>query len=216
MIDHRYERELADAQARSRAIARSAAGLCTDGDTIILCGAMAATMAEFLLSKRMRILTNSLSAAGRLMADSDNEVFFAGGVLRSGGSSLTVTPDVAFVRGFSADKIFVGASGISALGMVAGANEAEAASHLLERTGEVIVLAQSAQLRGAEGLYLCGLEQVSCVITDDQLNAESLQALLRAGIVVKQVNARDRSCSTSIASARGADAGTSAAPSTFH
>ncbi|WP_371867503.1 hypothetical protein [Duganella guangzhouensis] len=183
---------------------------------MILCGATAATMAEFLLSKRMRILTNSLGAAGRLMADSDNEVFFAGGVLRVNGSPLTATPDVGFVRGFYADRIFVGASGLSSLGLTAGDSEAEAAYHLLGQAREVIVLAESAQLRAGAGLYLCGLEQVSCVITDDQLAVGSLQTLLLAGTLVKQVNPRDRSCSTSLTRAGSASCGRSGGVSTFH
>ncbi len=168
-------------------MARCAAAMCADGDTIILCGATAGAMSEFLVDKRMRILTNSLRTANRLVAGSDNEVFFTGGMLHP-GEDLTATPDTDFTQGYCADRLFVGISGVSGRGLVAADDgEAQATRHLIEQALDVVVLVDSAQLASKGGLLVCGLERVSCVITDYHVSAASLHMLLDAGVAIKLV-----------------------------
>ncbi|MRW92070.1 hypothetical protein GJ699_18915 [Duganella sp. FT80W] len=172
---------------QARAIALCAAAMCADGDTIILCGADADAMTDFLIDKHLRILTNSLRAANRLALLSENEVFFTGGMLHA-GDALTVAPDLDFIQGYSADRVFIGIGGLSLRGLLASDdNEAQATRLLIAQADEVVVLAASSQLAGKGGLLICGLERVSCLITDYHISAASLHMLLDAGIAVRLV-----------------------------
>jgi DeoR/GlpR family transcriptional regulator of sugar metabolism len=65
---------------RKRAIARHAAGMCTDGETIIINGGTTTfMMAEFLADRHLKILTNSFLMAERLLVSSENEIILPGG-----------------------------------------------------------------------------------------------------------------------------------------
>jgi DeoR family ulaG and ulaABCDEF operon transcriptional repressor len=177
--------------ASQLAIARFAAAMCDDGDNIILGGgAITLGMTEFLLNKRLRVLTNSFQAARRLMADSDNEVFLPGGTVAVEQSVMSGAVDPSLPQGYIASKLFIGASGISQLGiMEIDLSLARSNGHWIGQVHDIVVLADSSKFTSEDGFYLCGLEQVSCVVTDSGIAAGSVRMLERAGILVKVVNA---------------------------
>jgi DeoR family ulaG and ulaABCDEF operon transcriptional repressor len=181
---------------RRLAIARFAAAMCEDGDNIILGGgAMTLGMTEFLLNKRMRILTNAFEAARRLVADSDNEVFLPGGLIAVEQSvmSCAVAPGVA--QGYIASKLFIGASGISRLGLMeSDLSLARSNGKWIGQAHDIVVLADSSKFTCDDGYYLCALEQVSCVVTDGGIGAHSVRMLEQAGILVKVVDAGTAPC----------------------
>src|SRR5688572_3918082 len=66
-----FEQNIGENAAQKRAIARHAAGLCADGDTIIINGGTTTfMMADYLTALRLRILTNSFLLAERLLTGS--------------------------------------------------------------------------------------------------------------------------------------------------
>lgn len=182
-----------DALATSRlAIARYAATMCKDGDSIILGGgAMTFGMTEFLLTKRMRVLTNSFQAAQRLIAQSDNEVFLSGGTVAMGQSVMSGAMDTNVSQGYVGSKLFIEASGVSPLGLMeCDVSLATSNGKWIGQAQDIIVLADSSRFTCDDGFYLCGLDQASYVVTDDGISADSVRMLEQAGIVVKVVNLR--------------------------
>jgi DeoR family ulaG and ulaABCDEF operon transcriptional repressor len=183
--------EPADPAERRLAIARHAAAMCEDGDNIVLGGgALTFDMTGFLLGKRMRILATTFQAARRLIAYSDNEVFLPGGAVAVAQSVMSGAADPVAARGYLASKLFIGASGISPLGfMEADQSLALANRQWMRQVHDIVVLAESSALARGGGFYLCGLDQVSCVVTDGGIAADSVQMLERAGIRVSIVGA---------------------------
>nr|WP_052170618.1 DeoR/GlpR family DNA-binding transcription regulator [Massilia sp. JS1662] len=176
---------------RKLAIARFAAAMCEDGDNIILGGgAMTLGMTEFLSGKRMRILTNSFQAARRLIAHSENEVFLPGGTVTVAQSVMSGAVDTSASQGYIASKLFIGASAISRLGLMeTDLSLAQSNGKWIGQAHDIVVLADSSKFTCDDGFYLCGLEQVSCVVTDGGIAADSLRMLEQAGILVKVVDA---------------------------
>jgi DeoR family transcriptional regulator, ulaG and ulaABCDEF operon transcriptional repressor len=65
---------------RKRAVAEIAAGLCDDGDSIIInAGSTTWFMAEFLRNKRIQVLTNSVPISHELIATSQCRIVLPGG-----------------------------------------------------------------------------------------------------------------------------------------
>jgi DeoR family ulaG and ulaABCDEF operon transcriptional repressor len=177
--------------ARRLAIVRFAAAMCEDHDNIILGGgAMTFGMTEFLLAKRMRILANSFQAARRLISHSENEVFLPGGTVATEQCVMSGAADAGVTERYIASKLFIGASGISRLGLMeTDLSLVRSNGQWISRTHDVVVLADSSKFTCDDGFYLCGLEQVSCVVTDCGIAADSVRMLEQAGVLVKVVDA---------------------------
>ena len=103
--------------ARKRAIARHAAGLCADGETIIINGGTTTfMMAEFLADKHLKILTNSFLMAERLLVSSDNEIIVPGGKVYREQNVILSPFDNDITQHHYAGKMFMSVYGLSLLG----------------------------------------------------------------------------------------------------
>jgi DeoR family ulaG and ulaABCDEF operon transcriptional repressor len=171
------------------AIARCAASMCRDGETILIgAGTTTSGMAPFLAERRMRVLTNSFALARQLLESSENEVILSGGRIYAEQDLILSPFDTEAVQYCYADKLFIGVHALSALGL----READpllilAGQRLIRQAQRVIVLADSSKFANRDGMFLCGLGQVSCVITDTGVPAASVKMLEQAGIEVRQV-----------------------------
>jgi DeoR family ulaG and ulaABCDEF operon transcriptional repressor len=172
------------------AIARCAASLCRDGDTILIGGGTTASgMATFLADRRMRVLTNSFEVARQLLEASENEVILSGGRIYPEQDIILSPFDTEAVQYCYADKLFIGVHALSALGLrEADPLLVQAGRRLIRQTQQVIVLADSSKFANRDGMFLCGLDQVSCVITDTGVSPEAVRMLEQAGIEVRQVS----------------------------
>jgi len=184
-----FGQTLGERVAQKRAIARHAAGLCRDGETLIINGGSTTfMMAEFLSALQLRILTNSLPLAGRLLSHSRHEVVLPGGsVYRE--QNLIVSPfedDIS--RHHYACRMFTGAHGLSALGLMeADPRLVQAERRLINQAEQLVVLADSAKFSRRGGLLLCGLERVHSLITDTDAPDAVVQWLERQGVRVVTV-----------------------------
>lgn len=179
---------------RKRAIARYAAGLCADGDTILVGGgSTTAAMAGFLCGHRLRVLTNSFEVARVLLADSENEVILSGGRIHAVQSIVASPFDVEAIRYCYADKLFTGVHALGPLGLLeADPLLVRAGRRLINQAQHLVVLADSSKFARRGGTPLCGLDQVGCVITDDAVPDAAVQMLERAGVDVRVVAADAR------------------------
>ncbi len=96
-------------------IARQAADLINDGETVIITsGTTTQAMAEFLLRKKnLTVITNSVLLCAELAAGQDIEVFILGGKVRNGNFSVSGPISMDNLSVFNPDKTIIGIGGIS-------------------------------------------------------------------------------------------------------
>ena len=171
---------------QKRAIARHAASLCGDGETIIINGGTTTyMMGEFLVDKRLKILTNSFLMAERLLTTSENEIILPGGRVYREQNVILSPFDNDITQHHYAAKMFMGVFGLSMLGLMeADPLLIQAEKRLISQAEELIVLADSSKFARKAGLILCGLNRVSCVITDSGVSDAAVQMLEQAGVRV--------------------------------
>ncbi len=98
-----------------KAIARCAADLIDDGDTVIITsGTTTLAMAEFLTRKKnLTVITNSILLCAELAAGPDIEVFIIGGKVRNGNYSVSGPIAMENLNVFNPGKLVLGIGGIS-------------------------------------------------------------------------------------------------------
>ncbi|MBV7534348.1 DeoR/GlpR family DNA-binding transcription regulator [Duganella sp. sic0402] len=171
---------------RKRGIARYAAGMCSDGETIIINGGTTTfMMAEFLVHQHLKILTNSFLMAERLLSTSENEIILPGGKVYREQNVILSPFDNDITQHHYAAKIFMGVYGLSLLGLLeADPLLIQAEKRLISQAEQLIVLADSAKFSRKAGLILCGLNRVSAVITDTHASDAAVQLLEQHGVRV--------------------------------
>lgn len=179
--------------ARKRAIARHAAGLCMDGETIIINGGTTTfMMAEFLADKQCKILTNSFLMAERLLVSSQNEIIVPGGKVYREQNVILSPFDNDITQHHYASRMFMSCFGLSLLGLMeADPLLIQAEKRLISQAEELVVLVDSSKFSRKAGLILCGLDRVSCVITDTGVSDKAVQLLEQCGIKVVTVEPDD-------------------------
>jgi DeoR family transcriptional regulator, ulaG and ulaABCDEF operon transcriptional repressor len=171
---------------RKRAVARVAAQMCNDGDSIVInAGSTTWFMAEFLRERRMQILTNSVPIANELIATSNNRIVLPGGeVYREQGIILSPFDEDA-IQHFTASKMFMSCFAITQMGIIEGDPLiARAEAKLLTRAEELIVIADSSKFEQRGSMAVCQLSRVSTLITDSGAPAAALDVVRAAGVNV--------------------------------
>jgi DeoR family transcriptional regulator, ulaG and ulaABCDEF operon transcriptional repressor len=175
---------------RKRAVAKMAADMCDDGDSIIInAGSTTWLMAEFLRDKRMQILTNSVPISHELITTSQNRIVLPGGdVYREQGIILSPFDEDA-IQHFTASKMFMSCFAITQMGIAEGDPLiARAEAKLLSRAEKLIVIADSSKFAQRGSMVVCPLSRVDTLITDSGIS-DAMHATLRdAGIRVIVAN----------------------------
>lgn len=171
---------------RKRAIARRAVALCADGDTVLIGGGTTTfQMADFMASRRIRVMTNSFELARYSLSISDNEVILAGGKIYPEQGVILSPFDAEDMRYCYANHLFMGVHGLSSLGLMeADPLLIQAGHRLIPQAQQVTVLADSSKFANRGGMFLCALEKIACVITDTGAPDAGVQMLERAGVRV--------------------------------
>jgi DeoR family ulaG and ulaABCDEF operon transcriptional repressor len=179
--------------ARKRAIARHAASMCMDGETIIINGGSTTfMMAEYLAARRLKVITNSFLMAQRLLASSENKVIVPGGKVYREQNVILSPFDNDITQHHYAGRMFMSVHGLSQHGLMeSDPLLIQAETHLIAQAEELVVLADSSKFARTSGLLLCGLERVSCVITDSGAPEQSVRLLEQRGVSVVIVTTDD-------------------------
>src|SRR5215468_1707857 len=174
---------------QKQAIAREAVELCQDGEPIIINGGTTTfQMVHFLTHRRMPIFTNSFPIAEHLLKHSKNTVMLSGGTIYREQNIILSPFDNDVTRNFYARRMFMGAQGVSQLGVMEGDPLIiQAEQKLIDQADELVLLVDSSKFARRSSLILCPLERVSTVITDDEAPEEAVTMLRDAGIRVEVV-----------------------------
>ncbi|KAF1018412.1 MAG: Glucitol operon repressor [Paracidovorax wautersii] len=164
--------------ASKAAIARVAASLVQDGDTLFIDGGTTTESfsRELAPGRAARIFTNNLLAVQTLAARGI-AVSLIGGDLRAGSMSVFgPLADVAIER-LTFDKVFTSADGVDVeLGLCEGSIEqAWFKEKVFRRAREVIVLTSSEKLNRKSQMYWAPINRAWTLITDAQAQEHQLQ-----------------------------------------
>jgi DeoR/GlpR family transcriptional regulator of sugar metabolism len=190
-IDRPYEEAADDAAAEKRAIARHAAGLVEDGDTLLLdIGTTTGALARELRGRRVTVITPSLAVLDELRADPVVDVVVLGGFLRRAYLSLVGPLTEEALRRVRAATVFLGTSGVGADGSVLDTTSVEVPTkrRLLEAGGRVVLLADHTKFPGQGSIRVCDFASVSVLITTARADPATLDIARAHGTEVVLVS----------------------------
>jgi DeoR/GlpR family transcriptional regulator of sugar metabolism len=167
-------------------IARQAARLVNDGDSIFMDASttvyyLARQLAE---RQRLRVVTNGIDVARLLAENPNNMVILLGGTIGSDGSSVTGLLSEQALHELHMQKAFISCSGFS---VERGLTEVHLAGAHLKRkalasTQQVHALVSSVKLGTEDLTSFADLDQVNHLFIDDGLTEEWRARLLQTGI----------------------------------
>lgn len=173
--------------AKKRAIARAAAELIKEGDSIIINGGTTTyALVEFLANLHLDILTNSIPIVTKLLATSRNRVVLPGGtIFREQNIVLSPYESDGVIEHFWGQKLFTGCYGLNRFGMMeTDPLIVQAETRLLKRADELVVIADSRKLRQRSSMIVAPLDRISTLVTDDGAKDDELELFRQAGIEV--------------------------------
>lgn len=178
--------EAGEATAQKRAIGAAAAGMVSDGQTIVISsGSTTLELARRLTTRRrLTVITNTLDVAEVLIDCEGIELIVLGGVVRPRMHSLLGHLTELAANELRADTLFMGIPAISL-------EHGLMSDHLPEILGdramrrmvrEVVVLADSRKFERVAPAYVFGLDEVSTIVTDS-----GIPDVVRAALEERQV-----------------------------
>ncbi len=157
--------------AEKERIARAAARLVEDGETIIIDGGTTTSgMSKFIARKNIRVITNSVTVADYLSDVSSVEVIVTGGYLYRASKVLLGQPAILTLRKLNATKTFVSAGGLTFEG-IGHSNSliVETEKMMIARGREAILLADHTKFGTRATANVCPWTKFSKVITDKRV-----------------------------------------------
>jgi DeoR family ulaG and ulaABCDEF operon transcriptional repressor len=175
-----------------RAIGRAAVELCAEGDAIIINGGTTTfQMVHALAGLRLQVLTNSFSVADHLLRHSACDVMVPSGTVYR-EQNIILSPfaedGTAHVH---ARRMFMGAMGISALGiMERDPLIVSSEQRLMRQADELVLLVDATKFRAHSSMILAPLARAARVITDDRIADEDRRTIEGAGVELTVVDPR--------------------------
>ena len=172
-----------------RRIARAAAGLIEEGQTVILDGgSTVAFVAQELVMRRLHVMTNSLPIAEFLKSADGIELTLTGGFLYRRLGVLLGPLCEQMLRTVAADVVVMGIGGVSQEGfgnnntLVVGSERT-----MIEVSRKVVIVTDHTKFGRAAMLPVAPLATADVVVTDTGLESSYAELLEAAGVEVRQV-----------------------------
>ncbi len=173
--------------AEKEAVARRAAALVADGETVLLdIGTTTRLLARRLRGREVTVVTNSLAVLDELRDDDTTEVILLGGQVRRSYHSLVGVLAEDALRQVRVDRAFLGTSGVDADGAVLDTTlvEIPVKRALLGAAAQVVLLADRNKLPGTGSLRVCGVESLDVLVTNAGADPATVDTCREAGVEV--------------------------------
>lgn len=162
------------------AIARKAAELIEDGDTIFInTSSTALLILGYITAKQVTVITNNGKAIFCERPE-DTILCLTGGELRMPKEAMVGDFAINNLNKVTAAKCFLGCSGVDAVGGITTAVLQEVAINelMLSRvTGARVLLADHSKIGRTHSFVSGAIDKISCIITDTEANAAALAAI---------------------------------------
>ena len=187
-IDQRIAEKNKIHATEKAAIGKLASSLINDGDTIIIdSGTTTAEIVKHLdRIKHLNVITNALNIANLLAAHPAVNIIIPGGYLRQNAMSLVGPLAEKNLRNFFVDKVFLSTDGFDTKQGIFTPNidEAHLNGIMIEITKEVILVTDSSKFKRKSLAFICGLDKIKKVVTDNGIQQDDKKRLEDAGIEV--------------------------------
>ncbi|WP_248929601.1 DeoR/GlpR family DNA-binding transcription regulator [Paenibacillus hamazuiensis] len=175
-------------RAQKEAIAKEAAALIQEGDTLVLdSGTTTYYLAKQLKAfKQLTVVTNSVMVAQELAAQKGIDLVLTGGTLRHETLAMVGPLTEKALESVFVDKAFVAINGIDpAIGLTTpNMLEASAKKCIYRCAKQVILLADHSKFGRVSFAKVADLSDIDHCITDDGISDSALKVLEEAGIEV--------------------------------
>lgn len=169
-------------------IGKKAAELVKEGETIILdSGTTTMEIAKNLdLKNSINVITNAFNIANQLINFKNINIIVPGGTMRKNSHSLVGPLAEKSLRNFYVDKVFIGVDGLDASmgAFTPNIEEASLNQVMIDISKEVILVADSSKLQRKSLAFICPLNKIDTVITDENISKEDVRQLQDANIEV--------------------------------
>lgn len=186
-----FERRMRENLAAKQAIARRAARLVSDGDSLMLdAGTTTSVFARELLKKRnLTVVTNSSDIARTLATVNGNKVYMAGGELNGENGAAFGPSAIALAQSFHVQHAFVSIAGLHAEFGPSDAyfDEAEFARTVLSRAEQRIILSDATKFGTKALVKICDFSSINRLVCDRIPDPALSSALGAAGVSVNVV-----------------------------
>lgn len=150
-------------------IGKLAASLINDGDTVILdSGTTTQYIAKYISARDTTILTNSVNLVDELANKKDTEVLVTGGTIRTITHAMVGPIAENMMKQFKADKLFLGANGVSLSSGVTTPNYIEASIKraMVESAKKIYLTIDSSKFDEISFSLICPVSKINYIITD--------------------------------------------------
>ncbi|MFI6348639.1 DeoR/GlpR family DNA-binding transcription regulator [Streptomyces sp. NPDC050560] len=182
------EEEVEDRAARE-AVARRAAALVRDGETVLLdIGTTTLQLARLLHGRELTVVTSNLAVYEELRDDTGITMVLLGGQVRPNYRSLVGYLTQSALAQIQADRLFLGASGVLPGGQVLDTTDVEVPVKraMLSAARQVVLLATAKKFPGTGNARVCGTGELDVLVTNEASDPATLAVFREAGVEVVQ------------------------------
>ena len=182
--DSPFLQRLNTCTAEKQRIAKAAAALISDGETLLINGGSTTRLfAAELNQQYLTVVTNNLSVPGVLSTELIRDIYVMGGQFRP-EAQVTIGPILAAGIQISVDSAIIGVGGITAReGLTTTVlEEASMIAAMMAAARRTIVLADSSKLGKHSFAQIAGLAAMQILVTDAEPAEELAAALKEAGV----------------------------------
>jgi DeoR/GlpR family transcriptional regulator of sugar metabolism len=181
-----FVRRFRQNSAAKLAIAREAAFLVQDGDSILLDASSTSYFLARVLAERsrLRVMTNGFEVARELAQNTSNTVILIGGVVNNDSSSVTGLLSEQIIADMHIGKAFFSCSGFSIeRGMTeVHLEEAQLKRKAIESSQQIIALIDSSKMGKEDLTPFARVDQITRLFTDSGMSQGWIDNLKRAGV----------------------------------
>jgi DeoR/GlpR family transcriptional regulator of sugar metabolism len=167
-------------------IARMAAGLVNDGETILIeSGSTNALLARELAKKKnITIITTNVYIARQLRKSEKTGVILLGGIYQPASESLVGKITRLSLDQINFDKAFIGIDGYTAEAgfTLRDLFRAEISSYIIKKASDAIIISDSTKFGKTELTNICYLADINRIATDNELNSYYQAEFKKSGI----------------------------------
>jgi DeoR family ulaG and ulaABCDEF operon transcriptional repressor len=172
-IQKPFDVRLHDNERKKLCIAREAAALCNNNDTILIDGGTTSYyMTKFLKASSINILTNSIIIAYEL-ARTNNKIVISEGIITPNNMLVLDFINKNPFSHFNISKAFIPVEGFNFHGPISSDMfHMRMKSSLITQSDSVIILLDSSKFDRNGTLRLCEIDQIDTVITDEDIPSQ--------------------------------------------
>ncbi len=164
-----------EASTEKLAIARRAAQLVDDGETIVVdAGTTTGLMVEYIEARDVTLITSSVEIASRALRRPNLTVYIAGGMVRASTGSAVGDDTLRMIRSLHASTAFIGANGFSVAHglMTPNYHEAGVKRAMIEISSRRVLLVDSSKAERRALARFGDLAEMDVVISDGGLDSD--------------------------------------------